>query len=75
MASNCLAARDNRNATHRRHWIFATGLYRLLEGRSQYQAPEVDGTVYINEGNAVSGSFHQVEITDAYEYDLIGKII
>ena len=54
---------------------YSTDTDLLLEGRSQYQGPEVDGTVYINEGNAVSGSFHQVEITEAYEYDLIGKII
>jgi ribosomal protein S12 methylthiotransferase len=47
----------------------------LLEGRNQYQGPEVDGVVYINEGNATSAGFHQVEITEAHEYDLVGKIL
>ena len=47
----------------------------LLQGRSEYQGPEVDGVIYINEGNACPGTFHTVEILKAYEYDLIGRII
>jgi len=47
----------------------------LLEGRNQFQGPEVDGVVYINEGTASSTGFQQVEITEAHEYDLVGKIL
>ncbi|MBF0236211.1 MAG: 30S ribosomal protein S12 methylthiotransferase RimO [SAR324 cluster bacterium] len=47
----------------------------LLQGRSQFQGPEVDGIVYINDGEAVPGSFHMVEITDAHPYDLVGHIV
>ena len=47
----------------------------LLQGRSEYQGPEVDGLVYINEGTARQITFHTVEISKAYEYDLIGRIV
>ena len=47
----------------------------LLQGRAAFQGPEVDGLVYINEGNARPGIFHSVEITEAHDYDLVGKII
>lgn len=46
----------------------------LLEGRTAGQAPEIDGVVYINEGNTETGTFEQVLITEALPYDLIGKI-
>ncbi len=50
----------------------------LLEGRHKGQAPEVDGTVYL--GNAVdfpevgAGDIVEVEITEAYDYDLSGEM-
>jgi ribosomal protein S12 methylthiotransferase len=51
----------------------------LLEGRMESQAPEIDGSVLINdapEGRDVSpGDFVTVEITEAHEYDLIGRIV
>ena len=47
----------------------------LLEGRNQFQGPDVDGVVYINEGTTSSAGFCKVEITEAHEYDLVGKII
>ncbi|MDH5752498.1 MAG: 30S ribosomal protein S12 methylthiotransferase RimO [Deltaproteobacteria bacterium] len=47
----------------------------LLQGRAEFQGPEVDGVVYINEGTAQSGQFNQVEITDSNVYDLIGRIV
>jgi len=46
----------------------------LLESRHQGQAPEIDGVVYINDGEASSGDFVKVEITDASAYDLVGHI-
>ena len=47
----------------------------LLVGRHQGQAPEVDGQVYLNDGFAYPGDLVTVEVTEAHEYDLVGKII
>ncbi|MGA6927180.1 MAG: 30S ribosomal protein S12 methylthiotransferase RimO [Desulfosarcina sp.] len=51
----------------------------LYEGRSMGQAPEVDGLTYARTtpgDTAVKvGEFARVHITDALEYDLIGKAI
>jgi ribosomal protein S12 methylthiotransferase len=46
----------------------------LLVGRAAFQAPEVDGHVIINEGDARFGAFSRVEITGTMEYDLLGRI-
>jgi ribosomal protein S12 methylthiotransferase len=43
-------------------------------GRSQGDAPEVDGVVYINTQQPLQiGKFIQVKITDTLEYDLVGE--
>ena len=43
-------------------------------GRSQGDAPEVDGVVYINTKQFLNiGKFIQVKITDTLEYDLVGE--
>lgn len=48
----------------------------MVIARSQYDAPEVDGVVYIKTDKpVVPGDIEQVKITDCYEYDLIGEII
>jgi ribosomal protein S12 methylthiotransferase len=47
----------------------------LLQGRSSQQAPEIDGVVLINDGQARVGEFVKVRITDSMEYDLIGEIV
>jgi len=51
----------------------------LLQARLESQAPEIDGCVLINdiaEGrNPQPGDFVTIEITEAYEYDLVGKIV
>ncbi len=42
-------------------------------GRSEYDAPDVDGVVYVRSPKKLKpGDFVQVMITDAYEYDLAG---
>jgi len=46
----------------------------LLIGRAQRDAPDVDGQVFITAGQASPGEFVDVEITEAYEYDLVGEI-
>lgn len=47
----------------------------LLEGRTRFQAPEVDGCVYINEGIASPGDIVNVRISESQTYDLVGGII
>ena len=47
----------------------------LLVGRHQGQAPEIDGNVYINDGMAYPGDLVTIEVTEAHDYDLVGKII
>ena len=47
----------------------------LLEGRSVYQAPDIDGCVLINDGVANPGDIVQVQITEAQTYDLVGGIV
>lgn len=47
----------------------------LAEGRLSIQAPEVDGVVYINEGDFKPGHIQWVHITDSYDYDLVGHIV
>ncbi|WP_276352430.1 30S ribosomal protein S12 methylthiotransferase RimO [Cohnella caldifontis] len=42
-------------------------------GRSQFDAPEVDGEVYISGCRAEIGEIRRVRITHAYEYDLSGE--
>ncbi|HLF55828.1 MAG TPA: TRAM domain-containing protein, partial [Thermoanaerobaculia bacterium] len=47
----------------------------LLQGRHHGMAPEIDGRLLINDGFAPAGSFVEVEITDAYPSDLVGRIV
>ena len=47
----------------------------LLEGRTRFQAPDVDGCVYIVDGEANPGDIVQVHITEAHVYDLVGEIV
>ena len=47
----------------------------LIAARHQGQAPEIDGLVYINEGEAKAGDFAEVEIVEAHDYDLVGKVV
>ena len=42
-------------------------------GRTEYDAHDIDGLVYVKGKNLKIGSFVDVKITDTYEYDLIGK--
>lgn len=47
----------------------------LLEGRTRYQAPEIDGCVYITSGTANPGDILPVKITESHHYDLVGEIV
>ena len=44
-------------------------------GRSEYDAPDVDGVVYVRSKKKLeSGDFVDIRVTDAYEYDLAGEL-
>lgn len=42
-------------------------------GRTQYDAPEVDGVVFLKNKRVKVGEFYNARITDVYEYDLVGE--
>jgi ribosomal protein S12 methylthiotransferase len=47
----------------------------LLQGRHRGMAPEVDGRLLLNDGFAPPGTLAEVEITDAFASDLVGRIV
>jgi ribosomal protein S12 methylthiotransferase len=51
----------------------------LWQGRSQFHAPEIDGTVYINDFGPLesieAGQFYECEITEAHDYDVVARVI
>lgn len=49
----------------------------LMIGRTMGQCPEIDGLVIINDGRKVTafGQVYTVEITDAADYDLVGRVV
>ena len=78
-----ISRRRNRAMVGRTVRVLLEGASResdmLLEGRMESQAPEIDGSVLITdvaEGfQARPGDFVNVEITEAHDYDLIGRIL
>lgn len=49
----------------------------LLQGRLRSQAPEIDGALYIQDGpdGLQPGDLVTVEVTEAHEYDLVGRVV
>ena len=51
----------------------------LWEGRTQHHAPEIDGTVYVNDFGPLEsltpGQFYRCAITEAHDYDLVARVI
>ncbi len=78
-----ISRRKNRRLVGERVRVLLEGASKesdlLLEGRMQSQAPEIDGSILINdipEGVEVRpGDFVTVEITEAHDYDLIGQVV
>jgi ribosomal protein S12 methylthiotransferase len=77
-----IARRRNRALRGRRLEAIVEGpcgeTEHLLEGRLRSQAPEIDGRLLINDtaGAAVEpGDIVTVEITEAFEYDLVGRVV
>jgi ribosomal protein S12 methylthiotransferase len=47
----------------------------LLAGRHAQQAPEIDGITYVNDGVAWPGELVTVEVTEAMDYDVVGRVV
>ncbi len=47
----------------------------LLVGRHAQQAPEIDGVTYVNDGVAYPGELVTVEVTQAGDYDVVGRVV
>lgn len=49
---------------------------KIYVGRTEHNAPEIDGVVYVHTKEALEiGGFYHVIINDALEYDLIGEMM
>ncbi len=74
-----ISAKRNHEMIGKTEKVLVEGLSRetdlLLEGRSRFQAPDIDGCVYINSGTCNKGDMVNLKITDAHPYDLIGEIV
>jgi ribosomal protein S12 methylthiotransferase len=51
-----------------------SGAEKGLQGRTAFQAPEIDGVVHIKKGKSHGGDMVLVKITQAAPYDLVGDI-
>ena len=47
----------------------------VMKGRHAGQAPDVDGSVYLSEGEAHPGQLRRVRITQASDWDLVGDLL
>lgn len=47
----------------------------VMMGRHKGQAPEIDGQVYLSEGEVHAGELRRVQIVDASDYDLVGELL
>jgi ribosomal protein S12 methylthiotransferase len=47
----------------------------VMKGRHAGQAPEIDGNVYLSEGEAHAGEMRRVRIVQASDWDLVGELI
>jgi ribosomal protein S12 methylthiotransferase len=47
----------------------------VMKGRHAGQAPEIDGSVYLSEGEARAGEMRRVRIVQASDWDLVGELL
>ena len=47
----------------------------LIKGRTKYQAADIDGCVYITDGEYKTGTIQNVEIDETHTYDLVGRVV
>ena len=82
-AYNSLSLRElNQNFLGKTLKVLVEGYHKetelLIQGRHQGQAPDVDGSVLINDikGSRLKvGDFIQAEVTDGHNYDLVANIV
>jgi ribosomal protein S12 methylthiotransferase len=74
-----IAARRNRRRVGETVEVLVEGTHPdtdlLLRGRLSTQAPEIDGSVLINDGTASPGDFVTCEVTEAHPYDLVARVV
>ncbi len=74
-----LSARRNRARVGERVEVLVEGTHPdsdlLLRGRTAAQAPEIDGQVILNDGQAAPGTFVTAEVTEAHPYDLVARVV
>jgi ribosomal protein S12 methylthiotransferase len=78
-AQKLISTRRNRERVGSRIEVLVEGVHPdselLLRGRTAGQAPEVDGAVIINDGEALAGAFVTCEVTEAHAYDLVARVV
>ncbi len=47
----------------------------VWQGRLPVQAPEVDGVVYLSDGDVKAGMIQMVKIIESHDYDLVGEVV
>jgi ribosomal protein S12 methylthiotransferase len=47
----------------------------VMKGRHAGQAPDIDGSVYLSEGEAFAGELRRVRIAQASDFDLVGELL
>jgi ribosomal protein S12 methylthiotransferase len=47
----------------------------VMKGRHAGQAPEIDGSVYLSEGESYPGEMRRVRIAQASDFDLVGELL
>jgi ribosomal protein S12 methylthiotransferase len=47
----------------------------VMKGRHPGQAPDIDGSVYLSEGEATPGEIRRVRIVQASDWDLVGELL
>jgi ribosomal protein S12 methylthiotransferase len=74
-----ISLRRNRRRLGERVEVLVEGTHLdsdlLLRGRLATQAPEIDGQVIVNDGEAAPGTFVTCEITEAHPHDLVARIV
>ncbi len=78
-AQNKITLKKNRARVGKTYRVLVDGPSKesemLVAGRSYFQAPDIDGVIYITEGEVKPGAFADVEITEAHPYDLVGRAL
>jgi ribosomal protein S12 methylthiotransferase len=74
-----IAEESRRRLVDRRLEVLVEGVCdeteHLLQGRHRGMAPEIDGRVLINDGLAPAGELVDVEITEAFADDVVGRVV